>query len=79
MIADLIYRHPERFEGDSRTLNHPEFVRIRGSYASNLSIEGPAGEWEPNFIERRIIWNAIVWRRREAIKKLAYQRLLEPR
>ena len=67
-VAELIYRRSEPWQVDRYELTHPKVGRISHfGYAVGLSVSGPFGEWRPNFIERRIIWNAIAWRQRASV------------
>jgi hypothetical protein len=67
-IADLICRYPEQWEVEGRALKHAKIGRVQhSSGALGLSVSGPFGEWRPNFIERRIIWDAIAWRQRASL------------
>jgi hypothetical protein len=75
-IAALIYQHPEQWTMRSYTLTHPRVGEIWSGLGCNssLHIEGHGfGRWDPNFIERRIINNAIAWYRRVYIKHLLTQ------
>ena len=80
-IAALIYQHPEQWAMTSHTLRHPRVGEIWSGLGCNssLHVEGEGfGRWDPNFIERRIIYNAIAWYRRVYIKHLLTQVLNAP-
>ncbi len=75
-IAALIYQHPEQWVMTNHTLRHPRVGEIWHGLSCNssLHVEGEGfGRWDPNFIERRIIYNAIAWYRRFYIKHLLAQ------
>ena len=78
-LADLIYQHPEQWKLSSYTMTHPKIGDIWSIGALGLHVEGRGfGRWDPNFIERRIIYNAIAWYRRVYIKGLLTQVLNAP-
>ena len=70
MIATEIRRHPEQWEASAYAIRHPVLGEIRTSYVSSVQIKGEFGEWTPSPIERRIIFNAIIWRQRQCIRGL---------
>ena len=70
MVAAEIYRHPEQWEVSAYAIRHPVLGEIRTSYVSGVQIKGEFGEWTPSPIERRIIFNAIIWRQRQCIRSL---------
>jgi hypothetical protein len=72
MIAGMIYRHPEQWTASgSYTLKHPKVGEIwSGSGATGLHVEGAFGRWNPNVVERRIIFDAIAWYRTAYMKRL---------
>jgi hypothetical protein len=62
-LAVLIVNHPEQWSSDKYYLRHPDIGSIwirNGAYG--LHVETAMGEWRPNFIERRIIRQAVNWR-----------------
>jgi hypothetical protein len=71
MIAALIYQHPEEWKASSYGMEHPKAGSMRSAYgASSIELDGPYGRWEPNAIERLIIWNAVYWYRHTYVKSL---------
>jgi hypothetical protein len=77
MIAAMLRQSPQEWTVKAPyTLTHPALGEIRGSGPKSLSVTGPFGEWEPDFIERRIIWDAMVWYRSEYIRSLVLRRIL---
>ena len=76
MIAALIYRQSEQWEITSGGMKHPEIGKL-GFYtrASSVEMDGAFGKWEPNIFEKRIIWNAIVWRQRTQIRTMARKQI----
>lgn len=70
MIAGLIYQHPEQWKVDSYGMEHPKVGRMRTAYSSGVELDGRYGNWEPNAIERHIIWKAVRWYRNTYIKSL---------
>jgi hypothetical protein len=62
-LAVLIVTHPEQWSSDKYHLRHPDIgsVWIRNG-AYGLHVETAMGEWRPNWIERRIIRQAVDWR-----------------
>jgi hypothetical protein len=80
-LATLIYQHPEQWKMTSHTLTHAKVGEVWSGLGcdSSLHVEGEGfGRWDPNFIERRIIYNAIAWYRRFYIKHLLTQVLNAP-
>lgn len=77
MVAALMYQHPEQWKADSYGMEHSKVGRMRLGYRS-IEISGPFGSWEPNTIERRILWEAIKWYRAAYIKSLLVKALDEP-
>jgi hypothetical protein len=66
LVAESIYRHPDEWAVKyGHLLEHPRLGELRAYSVRGLELDG----WEPNFIERRIIWDAIEWRRRQLIRK----------
>jgi hypothetical protein len=62
-IAMSIYNHPEQWSSDGYTMSHPEIGSIYiGLHAWALEVTTEMGKWKPNFIERRIIREAVDWR-----------------
>jgi hypothetical protein len=56
----LIVNHPEQWSSDKYRLIHPDFGAIYiANKATSLRFELPMGDWTPNLIERRIIWQAV--------------------
>lgn len=72
MIAALIYQHPEQWnESGGYRLKHPKVGTVKAAFsARSIELDGPYGQWEPNVIERLIIWDAVQWYRRAYIKSL---------
>jgi hypothetical protein len=70
MIAGLIYQHPEQWKVDSYGMEHPKVGRMRTAYSSGIELDGRYGNWEPNAIERLIIWRAVRWYRHAYVKSL---------
>jgi hypothetical protein len=62
-IAVSITCHPEQWSSDGYHINHPDIGRIWiGNAAYGIRVETAFGKWQPNFIERRIIREAVDWR-----------------
>jgi hypothetical protein len=62
-LAVSIVSHPEQWSSDKYHLTHPDIGSIWiGNGAYGLHLETAMGEWRPNFIERRIIRQAVDWR-----------------
>src|SRR5690349_5121824 len=62
-IAILVVERPEQWSSDPYHLSHPDIGSIWiANAAYGLHIETDIGKWEPNFIERRIIREAVDWR-----------------
>jgi hypothetical protein len=64
-IAVLIVTHPEQWtnEGLQLTrLKHADIGTVWVVSGSTLHVETAMGQWEPGFIERRIIREAVDWR-----------------
>ena len=71
MIAASLYQHPEQWKADTYCLEHPTLGLLRTSvWVGSVELSGPFGHWEPNRIEKRIIWDAVQWYRRGYIKSL---------
>ena len=71
MIAALLYQHPEQWKASTYSLEHPTLGTLRAStYVSSVELDGQFGHWQPTAIEKRIIWNAVSWYRRDYIKSL---------
>jgi hypothetical protein len=69
-IAWLLHRHPEQWAATSYTLSHAKLGELRGLSPATLSLHGAGfGEWTPTPVERRIVWNAVLWYRREQLRK----------
>jgi hypothetical protein len=69
-IAWLLYRHPEQWAATSYTLSHAKLGELRGLSPATLSLHGAGfGEWTPTAVEKRIVWNAVLWYRREQLRK----------
>jgi hypothetical protein len=75
MVAALIYRHPEQWTIGSYAMKHPEIGELSSGHCASVRVEGSFGRWEPNLFERRIIWNAIMWRQRSQIRTLARKQI----
>jgi hypothetical protein len=74
MVAALLYQHPEQWTVTSYGMEHPQVGKLHSvTHVAGLHITGPFGDWQPNFIERRIIWNAVHWHQRAHIKRLLRQ------
>ena len=70
IIAASIHRSPEEWEVSRSSMKHPALGEINTYSSISVEIFGHRfGRWQPNAIERRIIWNAIEWRQRSAIRK----------
>lgn len=70
-VAASIYQHPEQWKSGllGYTLINPTIGEITSFSASMLHLEGKAfGRWEPNFIERRIIYDAVRWHQRARLR-----------
>jgi hypothetical protein len=67
-VAELIERFPEQFTATDYHLKHPTLGDIRTGSVNSVRISGAHGEWEPNFFERRIIWDAVVRHQQRAIR-----------
>jgi len=64
MVAALIYQRPAEWQTETYAMVHPKVGKLRATIAArSVELSGPFGEWEPNFIERQIIWDAVVWYR----------------
>jgi hypothetical protein len=62
-MAMLIIQRPEQWSFDHYRMSHPDIGSIwiaNGAYG--LHVETAIGDWKPNFIERRIIREAVDWR-----------------
>ena len=69
-IAWLLYQRPDEWTATTYTLSHPRLGELRGMHPSSLSLHGAGfGEWAPSPIERRILWNAVLWHRRERVRR----------
>jgi hypothetical protein len=80
-VATLVYQHPGQWKAYEHKLEHPKIGEIWCGLGCNrsLHVEGKAfGRWDPNYIERRIIYNAVSWYRRVYIKHLLTQVLNTP-
>jgi hypothetical protein len=68
-IAVLIFEHPEQWSGTEHTMSHPKVGSIWISNGVSFTrIKSEFGEWKPNWIERRIIRDAVDWRIRGYIR-----------
>jgi hypothetical protein len=75
-VAGLIYQHPEQWErGSLYRLKHQTMEIYSNDYSPrSLYIEGAAfGTWEPAYIERRIIFDAVEWWKRVYIRSLVHK------
>jgi hypothetical protein len=75
-VAGLIYQHPEQWErGSLYRLKHPTMEIYSNDYSPrSLYIQGAAfGTWEPTYIERRIIFDAVEWWKRVYIRSLVHK------
>jgi hypothetical protein len=62
-LAVSIITHPEQWSSDRYHLTHPDIGSIWIANATyGLHLETAIGEWRPNFIERRIVRQAVDWR-----------------
>lgn len=62
-IAIMIVEHPEQWSFDKYHMWHPDIGSIwTGNGAYGVYVETEMGKWQPNFIERRIIREAVDWR-----------------
>jgi hypothetical protein len=62
-IAILIVEHPEQWSCDQHRLSHRDIGSIWiANAAYGLHVDTAMGKWTPNFIERRIIREAVDWR-----------------
>jgi hypothetical protein len=62
-IAVSIITHPEQWSSDGNRLIHPDIGRIWiANKAWGIHVDTEMGRWEPNWIERRIIREAVDWR-----------------
>jgi hypothetical protein len=69
-IAWLLYQRPDEWAATSYSLTHAKLGELRGLHPSSLSLHGAGfGDWSPSAIERRIIWNAVLWHRRERVRR----------
>jgi hypothetical protein len=68
-IAILIFEHPEQWSSDGHHLSHKVIGSIWISNAAyGLEVKTDMGTWKPNFIERRIIRDAVDWRIKHFLK-----------
>ena len=78
MVAALIHQSPAEWENDEHrpyAIRHGD-IEVHGSCVRAVEVRGPQfGAYEPNAIERRIIWNAVTWRQRRHIQGLAHKAL----
>jgi len=75
-IAMLILEHPEQWSHDQYRMSHPDIGSIWIANESyGLKVETAFGDWIPNFIERRIIRDAVDWRINQYIKRRITQAL----
>jgi hypothetical protein len=74
-LAGLIYHHPEQWTLTGLYLKHPTAGDVRdGPVPALVYVDGPAfGRWEPTFIERRILFDAIRWWKRVYIRSLVHK------
>jgi hypothetical protein len=69
-VAWLLHQHPEEWAATSYTLTHAKLGELRGLHPASLSLHGAGfGEWSPSPIEKRILWNAVLWYRREHLRR----------
>ena len=62
-IAVSIITHPEQWSSDGDHLIHPDIGTIWiANAARGIHVDTEMGRWEPNWIERRIIREAVDWR-----------------
>jgi hypothetical protein len=62
-IAVSITSHPEQWSSDGYQIAHSDIGRIWiGNAAYGIRVETAFGKWQPNWIERRIIREAVDWR-----------------
>jgi hypothetical protein len=69
-IAASIYNTPQQWKPGIYGLTHERIGSIcSSSLACSLYLSGDAyGTWQPNFVERRIIYDAVRWHRRMSIR-----------
>jgi hypothetical protein len=78
MVAALIYQHPEEWKASSYTMEHTKVGSLRSAIsAASIELHGPYGNWEPNAIERLIIWNAVQWYRHTYVKSLLRKEIVQ--
>jgi hypothetical protein len=74
-VAAMLRERPNEWTPyGSYTLKHP-LLDVSASCVRGVSVSGPFGEWKPDFIERRLIWDAMVWYRREYIRSLVRRQI----
>ena len=74
-LAGLIYRYPEQWTLTAVYLKHPTIGNVRdGPGPSFTHVEGPTfGTWEPTYIERRILFDAVRWWKRVYVRSLVHK------
>jgi hypothetical protein len=62
-IAVAIVNQPEQWSSDGYKLSHPDIGSIWiANGAFGIKLDTNMGKWSPNYIERRIIREAVDWR-----------------
>jgi hypothetical protein len=62
-IANLVYQKPDEWSAGSHKMTHRKVGSIwTANCAHGLHVETDFGCWKPNWIERRIIYDAVRWR-----------------
>lgn len=80
MIAISIVQQPDQWRASSHSLTHKEVGHIwsaNGAYG--LHLDTLSGKWKPNWIERRIIYEAVDWRLKNYIRVQTQKALQQSR
>lgn len=74
-LAGLIYRYPEQWTLTAVYLKHPTIGNVRDGPGPGFThVEGSAfGTWEPTYIERRILFDAVRWWKRVYVRSLVHR------
>jgi hypothetical protein len=78
-IAVLIYKHPEQWTCRTHEMLHPKVGSVwTSNKAYGLHVDSDFGRWDPNWIERRIIRDAVDWRIRTFVRNRITQAMRLP-
>lgn len=74
-VAGMVYQHPEQWTlKSSYYLKHQTIEVYACATPQSLYVSGePFGNWEPTYIERRIIFDAVEWWKRVYVSSLVHK------